>query len=353
MDKNEQAIAIQNPGTGKSFLEFLPVSFFGGIMGLTALSFCWGWAEKTWGSSAWIKDITGVLAIVLFIILTTAYLLKIWKYPFIVKAELQHPVSVCFFTTFIVSLLLLPGIILPYCETIAIAMWCVGAISMLFFVLFVLKKWFSNQQEYSSAAPAWFLPIVGTLDVPVVGYRLPVEGIHEICLFFFGVGLLFAIIFSAVIISRLLFQPLLAEAVQPTFMIMVAPFALAYSAYEALPGYSDIAGGVFFYFALFALLLFGGKIMLLPKCCPFRVTWWAVSFPLVAITIASFHYATHKHSALFQVVPAVLITVSTLTITYLLLQTFYRLLKNKLFLVDPVSEKATALSQPKVALNAL
>jgi hypothetical protein len=48
--------------TPKSFLHFLPVSFFGAIMGLTSLSFSWGWAEKMWGVSPLPKEILGLLA---------------------------------------------------------------------------------------------------------------------------------------------------------------------------------------------------------------------------------------------------------------------------------------------------
>ncbi len=326
-----------------SFLEFLPVSFFGAIMGLTGLAFSWGWAEKLWSFPPVIKNIVGGIAIVSFVCLTIAYVIKWIKFPELVKKEIQHPVSVSFFATFIISLLLIPGILLPYNVNAAVIIWSAGAVMMFIFSWFVLRKWLDHQQEPGSAVPAWIIPIVGTLDVPIVGYRLPIPGIHEICLVFFGIGLVFSIILMTVIISRLFFQPQLPEALQPTLLILIGPFALAFSGYESLTGFQDIIASVFFYFDFFLLLILGSKIFLLAVCCPFRVTWWAVSFPLVAFTIAAFRYASYKHAVIFQVVPGVMLATSTAVILYLLIQTIYKIVTGTFILKAPGAEKETQL----------
>jgi tellurite resistance protein len=332
-----------------SFLEFLPVSFFGAIMGLTGLSFSWGWAEKAWGFPPIIKNVIGVIALASFLALIVAYIVKCFKYPNIVKKEFQHPVSVSFFATFIISLLLVPGIILPYNIHAAVIIWFAGAVMMFLFSWFVLRKWLDNQQEPGNALPAWIIPIVGTLDVPIVGYRLPVPGIHEICLVFFGIGLIFSIILMTVIISRLFFQAQLPEALQPTLLILVGPFALAFSGYESLTGLQDITSSVFFYFDLFLLLIFGSKIFLLAICCPFRVTWWAVGFPLVAFTLAAFRYAFHKQAIIYQIIPGTMLFLSTVVIVYLFSQTIYKMVTGKFLLKAPGAEKAT--NQVMVAHN--
>ena len=333
---------MQNDKGNPGFLEFLPVSLFRAIMGISGLSFCWGWAEKIWGFIPGIKSGVGIIGLTLFLVLTTAYLIKWRKYPSLVKAEFEHPVSVSFFGTFIISLLLLPGIILSYSRPIAIAIWAAGAILMFVFAWFVLRKWLTHQQDPGNAYPAWFIPIVGTLDVPVVGSQLPIYGIYEICLLFYGIGVLFAIIIFTIVISRLLFQPPLPEALAPTILILVAPFALAFSGYESLTGGQDMMAGIFYYFDLFLLLIFGSKILLIPACCPFRVTWWSVSFPMVAFTLASFRYASHKSSVIYQIIPAVMLTMSTLIISYLLVVTFYKIFTNQL-LLKPAAEKATEI----------
>ncbi|MFT3934162.1 MAG: SLAC1 anion channel family protein [Chitinophagaceae bacterium] len=325
-----------------SFLEFLPASLFGIVMSLCGLSFSFGWANKLWGLPAWPKAIFEVLALAFFILLTIAYIAKWIKYPALVKAEFDHPVAISFFGTFIISLLLIPGIILPYNIALATGIWCCGAVLMFAFAWIFIRKLLDTQQQPGNAMPAWIIPIVGTLDVPIVGYRLPITGIHEICLVFFGIGLMFSIIMLTLLLSRLLFQPALPEPLQPTLLILVGPFALACSGYDSLMGQQDIVTAIFFYFDIFLLLVLFSKIILLPKCCPFRITWWAVGFPLVAITIASFRYASHRSSIAFSIIPACLLLLSTVVIVYLLCQTLYRLFSKKLLLPQPESEKATS-----------
>ena len=329
----------------KSFLTFLPVSLFGGIMGLTGLSFAWQWANKTWGLSLPVNNIFGALSIMLFLILLVAYCIKIFKYPQLVKAEFNHPVSISFFGTFIMSLLLIPGLIFPYNINLALTIWATGTILMFLFAVFVLKKWLDKPQDPGNAIPAWAIPVIGALEVPIVGYKMPVHGIHEICIMFFAIGLLFTIILVTIIFSRLLFQPPMPQVLQPTLLILAVPFALALSDYDALTGSADMMASILYYLTLFMLLIFGSKVFLLSKSCPFRVTWWAVSFPLAASTIATFRYAAHKHAIIFQIISASLLAVSTIVICYLLIQTFYRMLTKQLFM-KPAAERATEMLQP-------
>jgi tellurite resistance protein len=312
-----------------TFLEFFPVSLFGAVMGCCGLSFAWRFAAKLWGLPTVIGEVIGIVAIVLFIILSVAYLVKLKRYPQLVKADFKHPVLISFFGTIIISLLLLPGIILPYHASTAIVIWSIGTVLILLFALKVLRKWLDHQQEPASAVPAWIIPVVGTLDVPIIGAQLPVEGIKEVCLFFFAIGILFAIILMTIIIARLLFQPALPEAAQPTLLILVGPFALAFSGYILITGGQDTMSSVFFYFDLFLLLLFGSKIALLPRCCPFRVSWWAVGFPLAAITIASLRFASNKDGIIFKGIAAVLLVLTSFVIVYLLVQSLSRLITGK------------------------
>ena len=326
-----------------TFLEFFPISIFGAIMGLTGLSFSWEWAEKTWGVTSYIRNTIEVLTLLSFVTLTVTYLLKWIKYPVLVKKEFKHPVSVSFFATFIISLLLIPGFLLRFSVPAATVLWSIGAVLMFAFCWYVFRKWLDEPQETGNAMPAWVLPIAGTLDVPLVGVRLPIPGIHQICLAFFGIGLVLSLILLTIIISRLFFQESLPEPLQPTLLVLVAPFALAFSGYESLTGLQDLTASVFFYFDLFLFLIFGSKIFLLAVCCPFRVTWWAVSFPLVAFTIATFRYASHIHSVIFQCLPAGMLAISTAAILYLFIQTLFRIATRRFTFQPPITKKSPQL----------
>ena len=309
-------------------------------MALAGLSSCWKQAARTWGVPLWINEAIGVIAIVLFVVLAWAYLIKVKRYPQFVKAEFNHPVSVSFFATIPISLLLIPGILRLYNLLLAEWVWGIGAILMFLFAWMVMRKWLDNRQDPGNALPAWVLPVAGTLNVPIAGIHLPIRGVNEICLLFYGIGILFAIILTTIVISRLFFQPAMPKAVQPTLLILVATFALASSDAAGLTGRQDVTPGIFFYFDLFLLLLFGSKIFLLPKCCPFRVSWWSVSFPLAAITAAAFRYTEFNDAWVFGVIAGVLLTLSSFVVLFLLVQTFGKIIKGDLFLHEAAAEKA-------------
>lgn len=312
-----------------SFVEFMPVSLFGGVMGLCGLCFSWRLASELWNFSNWIGETIGIAAIIAFILLTVVYLIKLKRYPALVKQEYGHPVTVSLFATFIICLLLLPGIIQPYNIIAAITIWCIGAVLMFLFALIVIRRLIDQQQEFSNALPVWILPVVGTLDAPIVGLKFPFPALHEISNFFFGVGILFSIILITIILSRLIFNPQLSKEAQPTLLILAGPFALAFSGYLSISGTLDLMAKVFFYFDLFILILLFSKLFLLPYCCPFKVSWWSVSFPLAAITIASLNFAKLIEQITFEIIALTLLLVTTCIISYLLTQTLTRIIKGQ------------------------
>jgi tellurite resistance protein len=312
-----------------SFLEFMPVSLFGGVMGLSALCFAWRLASEAWHTNTFIAEIIGWIAILAFVLITITYTAKWIRYPALVANEFKSSVSVGFFSTVTISLLVMPGILLPYAPVIAGVIWLLGVTITFLFAWFVLRNWLSKQQAPESAMPVWLLPVVGTLNVPVVGNSLKFAGAHEICLMFFGIGIIFIFMMMTIIISRLFFHAQLPVNVQPSLLILVAPFALAFNGYEGLSGVQDITASVFFYFCLFLLLIFGSKIWLLPKCCPFQVSWWSVSFPLASVSVACLRYAQKQPDAVHQVLAAFVLLVTTLVIVYLLVQTVYQIWRGR------------------------
>lgn len=320
---------VKDPLKPTTFLEFLPVSLFGADMGLCALCFCWRLAFKQWHFiGVWPGEIVGAIAVLAFILLIITYTVKLVKYPELVKAEFYNDVSVCFFATVIISILLIPGVLLPYIRSLAIGMWLVGSLLMLVFAWYVLRRWLDNKQQMENALPVWILPVVGTLDVPIVGNNLGLEIVHEYCLMFFGVGILFALILIGIIISRLMFKPSLPVAIQPTLLILTGPMALAYNSYVGLMhGSQDIFSSSLFYFNLFLLALLGSKVLLVFKSCPFKVSWWSVSFPLTAITITAFRYASYHNDHVHLAMAALLLLVTTSVIIFLFFQTWFRIIK--------------------------
>lgn len=310
-----------------SFIEFIPVSLFGSVMGLCALCFAWRRAALYWNFTELPALTIGFLAIAAFIAVGSCYALKWIKYPKEAIAEFKNPATVCFFATLCICLLLLPGVFLSYLPLLATIMWCVGAVLMFFFAWYIFRSWVDHRQDPAQAMPFWVMPIVGLLDLPVVGHQLNLPGIREISVIAFGIGSLSAVILITIILSRLFFQPAMPSAIQPSLLILTAPMALAFTVYHQLSGNFDILSSVFFYFNMFLLLVLGSKISLILYACPFKVSWWSVSFPLSAITICALTYAEFRTDWLHQVLAGSLLTLVTLIIFFLLFITIYRVIK--------------------------
>ena len=307
------------------FLEFMPVSLFGAVMGLTALCFAWRLVNQAWHIGSLLAEIIGYAAILVFVLLTIAYTVKWVRYRGVVESEFKNSITIGFFSTVSISILLIPGILLPYAPIVADVIWLAGVLITFLSAWFVLRKWMDQQQPRESAVPAWVLPVTGTLNVPIVGNSLNFPGAHEICLMFFGIGIIFIIIMMTIIFSRLFFEAPLAVPLQPSLFILVAPLALAFNGYEGLVGGQNLTASAFLYFSLFLLVLFGSKILLLPKCCPFRVSWWSVSFPLGSVSIACLRYSQKQPDAVHRILAASLVSLTTLVILYLLVQTIYQI----------------------------
>jgi tellurite resistance protein len=78
----------------------------------------------------------------------------------------------------------------------------------------------------------------------------------------------------------------LPQKLLPTFFILIAPPAVGFLSYIKLTGSLDTFALLLYNFALFLTLLLFSQ---LPRFIglPFFMSWWAYSFPLAAISIAS------------------------------------------------------------------
>ena len=265
-------------------LRHFPVSFFAMVMGLTGLAIAWHKAQAAFALPVDLATPILTLAGGLFCVLLGLYLTKLVRYRAAVLAELGHPVHINFFPTISISLLLLAVGTLPYWPGAAGALWVLGCSLHLLLTLYVMGVWIHHEHfEIHHINPAWFIPVVGNVLVPIAGVPL---GFSEIPWFFFSIGILFWLILFTIIIYRMLFHHPLAERLMPTFFILIAPPAVGFLAYLQLAGGLDAFGRVLYYSGLFLTLLLATQIGRFLRIS-FYLSWWAYSFPLAAITVAT------------------------------------------------------------------
>ena len=205
-------------------LEFLPVGLFGSVMGLTGLSVAWGLAHQHYGTPESISKWIGAVAVLAFVLLVCGYAVKIITAPQAVRAEFEHPIAGNMFGTFLISLLLLPIVLAPVDLVFARVVWSIGAVLMTAFGWFTVDRWMNHRQQAAHATPAWIVPVVGMIDVPLAMPALGFESsLHGVMVLGLAVGLFFTIPLFTMIFSRLVFEEPLPKPLQASLLILLAP----------------------------------------------------------------------------------------------------------------------------------
>ncbi len=265
-------------------LENFPISFFAMVMGLSGLTIAWEKAQHVFGRDLYITPVLLALTALVFAVLAGLYAAKLLRYREAVLKELRHPIKLNFFPAISISLLLLAIALLPLSPMLSEPLWLLGTALHLSFTLYVVSVWIHHEHfEVHHLNPAWFIPAVGNVLVPVAGMSL---GYTDVSWFFFSVGLLFWVMLLTIIFYRVLFHHPIDEKLMPTLFILIAPPAVGFIAYLKLAGGLDAFARILYFSGLFLTLLLFTQVRRFTRL-RFFLSWWAYSFPLAAITIAT------------------------------------------------------------------
>jgi tellurite resistance protein len=270
--------------SGTSRLKNFPVSWFSMIMGLGGFALAWDRAAIVFSITPRIGKAILIASCILFLLVTGMYAAKLLRYPQEVFADFRHPVRMNFVPTFSIALLILSIGFLQWQPALSKGLWVLGAMLHLTLTLYVMTVWVHHAQfEIAHLNPAWFIPVVGNILVPIAGAQ---HFDHEISWFFFSIGIVFWPVLLAIIFYRLIFHPPLPERLFPTLFILIAPPAVGFISYVALTGAIDVFARILYFTGLFFTLLLAVQTGRFARL-KFALSWWAYSFPLAAITVAS------------------------------------------------------------------
>lgn len=287
-------------------------------MGMGGLTIAWRRAEEILQLP--VHPSLGLLtaASLLFTVLAVLYAAKALKYPAAVAQEWRHPVRMNFVPTFSVGLILLSIAWLPVNAGLSQWLWQAGAAAHLLLTFRIITQWVHHTQfEIAHMNPAWFIPVVGNILVPIAGVaHAPVE----ISWFFFSIGLAFWPVLLTIIFYRVIFHASLPERLMPTLFILIAPPAVGFISYVRLTGGVDAFAQVLYNAALFFTLLLFFQLKWFVRL-KFYLSWWAYSFPLAAITVATLLMAQHSGKALYYDLAVLLLVIVTTVIGGLVART--------------------------------
>jgi tellurite resistance protein len=312
-------------------LSHLPIGLFGSATGIGGLGAAWHLVHLQFGAPAWISEVLAALSMVVFVALSIAYAAKAATAPEAVRAEWTHPVSGNLFGLVPIALMLLPIPLVPWMPLLATTLWAIGAASCLIFTGLRLFGWMSARQQVETALPAWIVSVAGPLNLPIALPALGlVDRLHELALFAFAIGIFFGLLVFVLIFWRLLFQTPPPDEALPALLILTAPFSIGYSAYRVVTGTNDSFAQCLFMVDLLLICVLIALLRHLPRCCPFRVSWWAVSFPLAAATVAALHFAAAMPNAVNQGVAVLLLGITTSIVLALMARTIRGLFRGEL-----------------------
>ncbi|WGE30890.1 SLAC1 anion channel family protein (plasmid) [Edwardsiella tarda] len=315
----------------RGYLDYLPIALFGSVMGLAGLATSWQLAERFFGLPNWISQGIGLFALLVFVVLSFAYLIKAISNYTVVRAEFRHPIAGNLFGTPLISLLLLPIIIANYNLLLARTVWVIGAVGMVWFAWFSVMRWLSQRQQTAHATPAWMVPVVGLLDLPLAMPALQWQSSYpQVMMFALSIGLFFALPLFTLITARLLFDTPLPVALQPSLLILLAPFSVGFSSYVTTFGQVDTFADALYMLTLFMLCVLIGRIQNLPRTCPFRLSWWSVGFPLASSVGCALRYAAHHPSPLSQGIALLLLAGVSLLLLWMVVRTLHGIVRGRL-----------------------
>ena len=272
------------------------------------------------------------LTATLFILVCAVYMYKGIACPGAIRSELNHPVKINFFPLVAKILLVLSIIMLERNMTVSFYGWVAGTALQFVASIFVISEWIQHDRfKIEHMTPGWFIPIVGSIIVPIAGVK---HGFIELSWFFFSVGLVFWLILLVIVLYRMFFHVQIAERLMPTLFILFAPPAIGFIAYTRLTGGNlDGFGRILYYFALFMFFLVLYQLPHLLRI-NFYLSWWAYSFPLAAKTLASFLILSLVPGIFFSCIAWFELVLLTLIIVILIIRTAKAVSRGEICVAD-------------------
>lgn len=307
-------------------LKFFPIMMFAIVMGFSGITIVFQKATEEFGFSSLLSNVFVVADTLIFGVISIIYTIKLFRYFEEVKQEFSHPVRINFFAAVSISLILMSIIYHPISPLLSEVFCIAGTVLHTFLTFYTFSFWINHNMEITHSNPAWFIPIVGNVLIPIAGsFFMP----REILIFYFSIGIFFWVVLLSIILNRIIFHHQMANKFIPTLFILIAPPAIGVISYVKIIGSVDFFAHFMYSVALFFtfLLLFMYKNFLNLK---FFISWWAFVFPVAAMTIASILMFKATHSFTYEIISFVLMGVAVAIISIVIYQTFIHIGKKEI-----------------------
>lgn len=109
----------------------LPAGYFGIVLGTIGMGFAWRYASQVWQVSHWLGDGLVILAMIIWGLLTSAFIARLIRFPHSVLAEVRHPVLSSFVSLFPATTMLVAIGFVPWFRPLAVCLFSFGVVVQL------------------------------------------------------------------------------------------------------------------------------------------------------------------------------------------------------------------------------
>lgn len=308
----------------------LPAGYFGMVLGTIGMGFAWRYASTLWPVSPWPGEILVMLAVVMWFLLSVAYLSRALRFPQSVLAEMRHPVMSSFVSLFPATTLLVAIGFVPWYRPLSLGLFGVGVVVQLGYAAWQSAGLWRGKHPQEATTPGLYLPTVANNFISAMACGA--LGFHDAGLVFLGAGVFSWLSLEPVILQRLRSAGELPGALRTSLGIQLAPALVACSAWLSVNGgQADTFAKMLFGYGLLQLLF---MLRLLPWYLsqPFNASFWSFSFGVSALATTGLHLGQSSASGFFHAIAVPLFIFTNGIIALLLVRTFVLLMQGKLLI---------------------
>jgi len=316
----------------------LPAGYYGMVLGTIGMGFAWRYASTLWPVSRWSGEILVTLAMVMWLLLTAAFLSRTIRFPRSVLAEMRHPVMSSFVSLFPATTMLVAIGFVPWFRPLALALFTVGVVVQLSYAAWQSAGLWRGKHPEEATTPGLYLPTVANNFISAMACGA--LGFHDAGLVFLGAGVFSWLSLEPVILQRLRSAGELPSAMRTSLGIQLAPALVACSAWLSVNGgEADTFAKMLFGYGLLQLL-FTLRLMPWYLSQPFNASFWSFSFGVSALATTGLHLGQSSPSGFFHAIAIPLFIFTNAIIALLLVRTFILLMQGKLLVR---ADKATLM----------
>ncbi|KAK0580167.1 hypothetical protein LWI29_037391 [Acer saccharum] len=263
------------------------------------------------------------------------YVLKCFHHFHMVKAEFLHHVGVNYlYAPWISFLLLLQSSPVTLSNSVSYLVLCwVFAIPVIFLDLKIYGQWFTTEKRFLSifANPTSQISVIANFVVAQAAAKM---GWKETAVCMFSLGMVHYLVLFITLYQRLSGSHRFPSILRPAFFLFIAAPSMGSLAWNSISGAFDTTSKMLFFLSLFLFTSLACRPVLFKKSMrKFNVAWWAYSFSLTFLALASAGYAQEQKGT--HAAPGLMLVLSALSVlVFLGLMLFTAANTNKLLYED-------------------